>query len=57
MSSMHEPLLLILGHAWDNSSREPLAVRMSTQQLFLPALAHIPNRCRKRHNICTENGL
>jgi hypothetical protein len=50
MFSMHEPLLLTLGRAWDNSSHEPSAVRMNTQRLSVLALAQISSRCKKHHN-------
>jgi hypothetical protein len=48
---MHELLLPILGHVWGNFSHESSTAEISTPLLFLLALAHIPDRCTKHHNI------
>jgi hypothetical protein len=50
MSLTHETLLLILDHAWDNSSHGPSAVEMTMLQVFVLALAHIAVWCRMHHS-------
>jgi hypothetical protein len=48
---VHEPLLLTPDHVWVNSSHESSTVETSMTLLSLLALAHIPVRCTKLHNI------
>jgi hypothetical protein len=50
-SSVHEPLLLATDHEWGSSSHELSIVGTSMPLHSLPALAHIPVRCMKHHNI------
>jgi hypothetical protein len=48
---VHEPLLQVPDHEWDNSSHEPSTSGMSMPLVSLLALTHIPVRCTKHHNI------